>query len=447
MLDPWHGLILVLALLGLVQAAPRSLQSQPVAHVLLERATPRIKKTDGSVALDRLQREFAMLSRKYERNLNNLNNLEIARDVNATSTRMRKRAAQSLNMPSEGIWTGPVYIGTPAQKFSIYFDTGSADLTVASNKCPDSSCGTKTRYKVAKSSTGKSTGGQVETNYVDGTTTAGSVVKDTVKVAGISVTDQAMISSTSMSKTVKGLPSDGLLGLAFSELSATGLTTLPWTQYTQNTSHSRFGLRLSNTEGGSSITFGGISPNHISGDLTWYKVGKTKGAWSYTYWQVANSMFHPSHTTCPTGNHADDTVLLNNEGTAYVNTEAVFSSSRVQHILDSGTSLIVAPLDGAKKFWAKVSGSKKYDSQSWTYPCKNAPKVGFVLGGTGRQWMVPTSNFNLGHVNGDTTRCLGAVVGMDLGLGSAWILGDSFMTGVYAAFDVKNSLLGLANPK
>ncbi|SGZ18061.1 BQ5605_C020g09161 [Microbotryum silenes-dioicae] len=447
MIDPSPGLLIILTLLGLVQAAPHSLnQSQPTTNVFLERATARIKNTDGSVALDRLQREFALLSNKYERNLNNLNNMESVRDVNATAKRIQKRAAQSLSMPSEGIWTGPVYIGTPAKKFSIYFDTGSADMTLASNKCPNSSCGSKTRYNVGQSSTGKSTGGQVETNYVDGTTTEGSVVTDTVKVGGISVTKQAIISSTSMSKTVKGLPSDGLLGLAFSELSASGLTTLPWTQYAQDTTHSRFGLRLSNTAGASLITFGGISPNHIAGDLTWYKVGKTKGAWSYTYWQVANSA-------------------------AYINNKVV-STSRVQYILDSGTTLIVAPLDGAKKFWAKVPGSKKHDSQSWTYPCKNAPKVGFVLGGTGRQWMVSASSqcfhrpgrnffltygliqsssakiaFNLGHVSGNTTRCLGAVVGMDLGLGSAWILGDSFLTGVYAAFDVKNRLFGLADPK
>ncbi|KDE03424.1 hypothetical protein MVLG_06089 [Microbotryum lychnidis-dioicae p1A1 Lamole] len=422
MIDPSPGLLIILTLLGLVQAAPHSLnQSQPTTNVFLERATARIKNTDGSVALDRLQREFALLSNKYERNLNNLNNMGSVRDVNATAKRIQKRAAQSLSMPSEGIWTGPVYIGTPAKKFSIYFDTGSADMTLASNKCPNSSCGSKTRYNVGQSSTGKSTGGQVETNYVDGTTTEGSVVTDTVKVGGISVTKQAIISSTSMSKTVKGLPSDGLLGLAFSELSASGLTTLPWTQYAQDTTHSRFGLRLSNIAGASLITFGGISPNHIAGDLTWYKVGKTKGAWSYTYWQVANSA-------------------------AYINNKVV-STSRVQYILDSGTTLIVAPLDGAKKFWAKVPGSKKHDSQSWTYPCKNAPKVGFVLGGTGRQWMVSASTFNLGHVSGNTTRCLGAVVGMDLGLGSAWILGDSFLTGVYAAFDVKNRLFGLADPK
>lgn len=34
--------------------------------------------------------------------------------------------------------------------------------------------------------------------------------------------------------------------------------------------------------------------------------------------------------------------------------------------------------------------------------------------------------FNLGYLAEDPTRCVGAVIGQNLGLGSSWILGDAF---------------------
>lgn len=57
----------------------------------------------------------------------------------------------------------------------MYFDTGSSDFTVASTNCPNSKCGTKDRYDVAASSTAVQTSTYVRTNFVDGTTSEGSV--------------------------------------------------------------------------------------------------------------------------------------------------------------------------------------------------------------------------------------------------------------------------------
>jgi hypothetical protein len=37
-------------------------------------------------------------------------------------------------------------------------------------------------------------------------------------------------------------------------------------------------------------------------------------------------------------------------------------------------------------------------------------------------------DFNLGYLTEDPTRCIGAVIGQNLGLGTSWILGDSFST-------------------
>ena len=42
--------------------------------------------------------------------------------------------------------------------------------------------------------------------------------------------------------------------------------------------------------------------------------------------------------------------------------------------------------------------------------------------------LVFCAEFNLGYIQEDPTRCVGAVVGADLGVGSSWILGDAFRT-------------------
>lgn len=62
---------------------------------------------------------------------------------------------------------GEVALGTPEQKFNVIFDTGSADLWVASSQC-DSSCGRHAKYSSAKSSTYVANGTSFDIMYGSG---------------------------------------------------------------------------------------------------------------------------------------------------------------------------------------------------------------------------------------------------------------------------------------
>lgn len=147
-------------------------------------------------------------------------------------------------------------------------------------------------------------------------------------------------------------------------------------------------------------------------------MSQTSGADFRTYWQIAGSA-------------------------PFVNgVQAV--TSRFNAILDSGTTLIIvsspssspaalanlcppkAPAAAAAEFWAKVPGSAKLDDNFWTFPCDSPPTVTFGLTRVIKKWEVNPDDFNLGYIEGDESRCMGAVATQNLGLGTSWLLGDSF---------------------
>lgn len=66
-----------------------------------------------------------------------------------------------------------------------------------------------------------------------------------------------------------------------------------------------------------------------------------------------------------------------------------------------------------------------YGSGYYTYPCASAPDISFSFGSTfGEQWAISPESLNLGKVSSGSDRCVGAIVGADIGI-NAWILGIS----------------------
>lgn len=125
------------------------------------------------------------------------------------------------------------------------------------------------------------------------------------------------------------------------------------------------------------------------------------------------------------------------------------AASNFETIIDSGSTIITAPTSAAKKFWAKVSGSKVYDADQglYQYPCDSPPDVAFSWGG--KSWSISadecvssvffltkqgnpsadlagSTSINLGTVSSGSSQCVGSIAGGDLGLGSSvWLLGDT----------------------
>lgn len=136
------------------------------------------------------------------------------------------------------------------------------------------------------------------------------------------------------------------------------------------------------------------------------------------------------------------------------------SDLTVRPRVDTGTTLIIAPPGDAEKFWSQVPGASRWDQAEGYYtfvrprssqflphvsvhlltlslsgcpsrasvqPCSQIPKLSFSFD-NGRKWAVRPVDMNLGRISSHSQYCVGAVAGVDIGLGdSTWILGCSFL--------------------
>ncbi|KAL6848679.1 hypothetical protein ACP4OV_021262 [Aristida adscensionis] len=181
---------------------------------------------------------------------------------------------------------GEIGVGTPAQKFTVIFDTGSSNLWVPSAKCYFSiACYFHSRYKAGQSSTYKKNGKPAEIHYGTGSI-AGYFSEDSVTVGDLVVKDQEFIEATKEpGLTFMVAKFDGILGLGFQEISVgnavpvclykmieQGLISDPVFSFW-------FNRHADEGEGGE-IVFGGMDPSHYKGDHTYVPVTQ-KGYWQF----------------------------------------------------------------------------------------------------------------------------------------------------------------------
>ena len=95
-------------------------------------------------------------------------------------------SAVPLNNFMNAQYYGEISVGTPAQKFTVVFDTGSSNLWVPSTRCGDAACWIHHRYNAAKSSTYHSNGTKFSIQYGSGAL-EGVISNDIVKLGNITI--------------------------------------------------------------------------------------------------------------------------------------------------------------------------------------------------------------------------------------------------------------------
>lgn len=213
---------------------------------------------------------------------------------------------------------GEIGIGTPPQKFTVIFDTGSSNLWVPSAKCYFSvPCFFHSKYKSSQSSTYRKNGKSAAIHYGTGAI-SGFFSEDNVKVGDLVVKKQEFIEATrEPSVTFLVAKFDGILGLGFKEISVGNATPVWYNMVKQglvNEPVFSFWLnRNSADEEGGELVFGGVDPNHYRGKHTYVPVTE-KGYWQFDMGDV----------------------LIDGK-------ESGYCSGGCSAIADSGTSLLAGP--------------------------------------------------------------------------------------------------------
>ncbi|CAL5344486.1 unnamed protein product [Camellia sinensis] len=213
---------------------------------------------------------------------------------------------------------GEIGIGTPPQKFTVIFDTGSSNLWVPSSKCYLSvPCFFHSKYKSSQSSTYNKNGKSAEIHYGTGAI-SGFFSEDHVQVGDLVVKSQEFIEATrEPSITFLVAKFDGILGLGFREISVGDSVPVWYNMVKQGLVREpvfSFWLnRNTKEEVGGELVFGGVDPNHYKGKHTYVPVTR-KGYWQFDMGDI----------------------LIGGKPTGYCGTGC-------SAIADSGTSLLAGP--------------------------------------------------------------------------------------------------------
>ncbi|XAR55361.1 Phytepsin [Bertholletia excelsa] len=213
---------------------------------------------------------------------------------------------------------GEIGIGTPAQKFTVIFDTGSSNLWVPSAKCYFSvACYFHSKYKSSSSSSYNKNGKSAEIHYGTGSI-SGFFSQDHVQIGDLIVKNQDFIEATrEPGITFLAAKFDGILGLGFQEISVGNAVPAWYNMVNQGLVNEPvfsfwFNRNAGEREGGE-IVFGGVDSDHFKGSHTYVPVTH-KGYWQFEMGDV----------------------LIGGETTG-------FCVTTCSAIADSGTSLLAGP--------------------------------------------------------------------------------------------------------
>lgn len=297
----------------------------------------------------------------------------------------------------------PVTVG--GQTLNLDFDTGSADLWVFSSELPANERSGHTYYTPGSSATLKS-GYTWSITYGDGSGASGNVYSDTVKVGATTVTNQAVEAAQSVSaQFVQDTDNDGLLGLAFDSINTVQPNKQPtfFDNAKPQLSAPLFTADLKKGAPGS-YDFGFIDTTKYTGSITYVPVNTANGFWEFT-------------------------------SNGYAVGSGAFTSTSIDSIADTGTTLLYLPSTVVSAYYAKVSGAKYSSSQGgYIYPCSSTlPSI--TLGIGSYRAVVPGSYINYAPVS--STTCFGGIQ-RNTGIGFS-IFGDIFLKSQFVVFNGASS--------
>ncbi|KAN0092657.1 Aspartic peptidase domain containing protein [Tylopilus felleus] len=337
----------------------------------------------------------------YERNTGSRHPLD-PRSSSPPASPSKRATNGTVGLVNQGqeLWYGNITIGTPPQNFTVDFDTGSADLIVPSIFCLVN-CEGHQKYNPFTSTTSKAELSPFFALYGSGAI-VGTRQTDTVNIGGFQIAKQVFGSATVMSPQFakQNFQPDGLAGLAFLEVSTLRASTLMQNlNASGQLSRPVFSFKFSTRDGQSELVVGDVDQAAFQAN-TVVSVPVTQEG----YWQVTlDGISSPTHK--------------------------VNSTSNIPAIIDTGTTLIVAPKDIVLDYFSDIPGAQ--------FPCATINQTTPALTFGGRDFKVSPGTWNLGLLEPNSTDCIAGLSTPPATL-AGWrviIVGDVFLQNVFTIFD------------
>jgi len=315
---------------------------------------------------------------------------------------------------------GTIQVGTPPQKFSVVYDTGSGNLIIPGSDCGDAACLNHDRFDGARSSTvqplecdgspvrgGRSTD-KLTITFGTGHIT-GKCLQDNICIGNLCAAGSFISSTAESAHPFQAFAFDGVLGLALDKM-AHGIDFSIMSRMTRNKllAEPLFSVFLSDSDHeASEITFGEIRHDHMASELFWVPVTRSSG-----YWEV----------------QIEDITLDNKP-------QQICQECHVA--VDTGTSQLGGPSEIITELGDKL------DVKSDCSNFHKLPKLGFLIG---------SHVLNLSprdYVDKVGNSCHVSLMKLDVPppKGPLFIFGIPFLQKFFSVYDHANSRVGFAIAK
>ncbi|KAF9561944.1 aspartic peptidase A1 [Agrocybe pediades] len=317
-------------------------------------------------------------------------------------------------------------IGSNQTVFTLLVDSGSSDLWVPAEGChgdDGGDCGPHTALGPHVSKTFNATKQPWSINYVSGTV-SGYLVRDDVTIAGLKMTAHEFGVATNETKdfTPNSIPFDGLLGTGKDTLSRQGVPTLLTSLYkAKRISAPIISYKLprwADFKNDGEMTLGGMDPQLYDPKT----VVTMKNINTFGYWAV-------------------------DVGAVQIgNTDLKWSNRTI--LMDTGTTLMIAPQADVDAIHSHIPGSKRDDSGSWTVPCNMTTVLSLTIGG--KKFPLDPRDIAFFQVEGGSPDCMSGIAAGGVGpfyQNNDWLVGDVFLKNVYFSTDDEKNTVTIAKQK